>query len=172
MAIYRIAASAKMYYTFDGQTREGSTLYSVTTAYLDFEATDRGGVAICFPPNQDITIHSARLLSGIGVTAGDRNAAEITLAFGTQDDCQLDDELVEVPIHITEWDKQEKQVESVSGSLLKSDSPLFAFIKSGSLYNVMDFNVQEDWVGQQFTPTLELIIETDHLLTIDGVVLH
>ena len=43
----------------------------------------------------------------------------------------------------------------------------------GSLFVLfLDYNVQDDWVGQKFMPSFELIIETDHLLTIDGVVLY
>ena len=173
MATYKIVASMKRGYEFTGADRNASYTYPNTTAYCEFAAVDRGGKEICFAPNQDLTILNARIISGVpGVVGGDeRPAASVTLIFGTQDDCDLDDTLAEVPIYLVEWNKTEKQVKSISGTVLKATTPIFAFIKGGSAYNVMDFNVQEDWVGEYFTPEIELIIETDHLLTVDGEVL-
>lgn len=172
MATYKIVASMKRAYRFTGADRTGSYTYPDTTPYCEFTAADRGGKEVCFAPNQDLTILNARIISGVpGVTGGDnRPAAAITLIFGTQDDCDLDDTLVEVPIYLVEWNKTEKQVKSISGSVLKATTPVFAFIKGGSYYNVMDFNVQEDWVDEDFIPEIELIIETDHLMTVDGEV--
>lgn len=172
MATYKIVASMKRAYTFTGADRTGSYTYPNTMPYCEFTAVDRGGKEVCFVPNQDLTILNARIISGIpGVVGGDnRPAASITLIFGTQDDCDLDDTLVEVPLCLIEWNKTEKQVKSISGSVLKASTPVFAFIKGGSSYNVMDFNVQDDWVGEAFVPEIELIIETDHLLSVDGEV--
>ena len=173
MATYKIVASMKRAYEFTGADRTASYTYPDTMPYCEFTAVDRGGVEICFAPNQDLTILNARIISGVpGVVGGDdRPAATITLIFGTQDDCDLDDTLVEVPLYLVEWNRTEKQVKSIGGSVLKASTPVFAFIKGGSSYNVMDFNVQEDWVGEAFTPEIELIIETDHLLTVGGEVL-
>ena len=174
MATYKIMASMKRAYRFTGADRTASYTYPSTMPYCEFAAVDRGGKEVCFAPNQDLTILSARIISGVpGVVGGDnRPAAGITLIFGTQDDCDLDDTLVEVPFCLVEWNRTEKQVKSISGSVLKATTPIFAFIKNGSYYNVMDFNIQSDWVGEDFVPEIELIIETDHLLTVDGEVLH
>jgi hypothetical protein len=174
MATFKILASMKQGYQFTGADRNGSYTYSATSSYLEFKAVDRGGTEVCFSPNQNVSILSARLLSGVpGVVCGDNGlAADLTLLFGTQDNCAVDDTLAEVPLSIVEWNYSEKQVKSISGAILTATTPIFAFIKNASSYNVMDFNVQDDWVGQEFIPELELIIETDHLLTMDGEVLH
>ena len=173
MATYKLLAPAIRAYALTGTDRAGSTSYTATTHYLEFRVADRGGKEVCLPPNQDITILSARLISGVpGIVAGDRPAAFFNFVFGTQDDCDLDETLVEVPISLVEWNRSEKQVKSISASVLAATTPIFVFIKSGSSYNVMDYNVQDDWVGQEFEPMIELIIETDHLLTVDGEVFH
>ena len=173
MATFKIVAPMKQEYEFTGADRNGALTWNADTAYMDFVAMDRGGVPICFVPGQDLTILSAKLISGVpGVVAGDRKACAVDMKFGTQDDCQLDESLVTVPIALQEWNKSEKQIKGISGTLLKADVPVFAFIGANSAVNIMDYNVQDDWVGQKFMPSFELIIETDHLLTIDGVALY
>lgn len=174
MATYKIIAELKKAtLTFSGADRDATVTTASTSSYLEFYAADRGGTKVCFAPNQNLTILSAKLLSGLpGIVVADRHAANMTLIFGTQDDCDVDDTLVEVPLDIIQWNQTEKQVKSISGTLLSAETPVFAFLKTGSVFGYMDFNIQDDFNGEASIPQLELIIETDHLLTVAGEVFH
>lgn len=169
MAIFKLWASTPTPYTLTGADRDAKIQYNATTGALSIKALDRGGAEVVFP-SADVTIKAARLSDGgLGSVAGERTAAKLVLIFGTVDNAaQLDETVAEVPIAISEWNREEKQS---LHTVLKATVPINMFIKSNGIINISDFNVQDDWVGQDITPVLELTIETDHLLTTDGEVL-
>lgn len=169
MATFKLWATTGGEFTFDGNARTANITVASDTL-LNFKATDRGGVSVVFP-SCDLSIKSAAIICGIpDLVAGDRVAVEATLLFATNDGDDAPDETVaEIPIMITKWDRVERQVLTRQ---LKALEPIDVFLAKDSVINIMDFNVQDDWVGQKFTPILELIIETDHLLTTDGEVLY
>jgi hypothetical protein len=156
-------------YELTGADREAKIKNNSTTGALSVKAINKGGVEVVFP-TADVTIKGARLSDGgLGLVAGERLAAELVLIFGTKLNTDaLDETIVEVPLTIGEWNRDESQA---LNTVLKAATPIYIFIKANSIINISDFNVQDDWVGEEVTPVLELEIETDHLLTTDGEVL-
>jgi hypothetical protein len=156
-------------YELTGADREAKIKNNSTTGALSVKAINKGGVEVVFP-TADVTIKGARLSDGgLGLVAGERLAAELVLIFGTKLNTDaLDETIVEVPLTIGEWNRDESQA---LNTVLKAATPIYIFIKANSIINISDFNVQDDWVGKEVTPMLELAIETDHLLTTDGEVL-
>lgn len=168
MATFRLSMSMPDSYELTGADREAKIQNDSTTEALSIKAINKGGVEVVFP-SVDVTIKAARLSDGgLGIVGGDRIAADMVLVFGTKLDTDaLDDTIAEVPLTIGEWNRDECQA---LNTVLKAATPIYVFIKANSVINISDFNVQDDWVGQEITPILELEIETDHLLTTDGEV--
>lgn len=168
MATFRLSMSMPDSYELTGADREAKIKNNSTTSALSIKALDRGGTEVVFP-SADMTIKAARLSDGgLGLVAGDRTAAKLVLVFGTADNsAQLDETVAEVPLAIGEWNRDECQS---LHAILKAATPVYIFIKANSIINISDFNVQDNWVGQDVTPMLELEIETDHLLSTDGEV--
>jgi hypothetical protein len=168
MAIFKLRASTPTPYTLTGAHRDAKIQYNSTTGALSVKAINKGGVEVVFP-SPDVAIKGVRLSDGgLGLVAGERLAAELVLIFGTKLNTDaIDETIVEVPLAIGEWNRDESQA---LNAVLKATTPIYVFIKADSIINISDFNVQDDWVGQEITPILELEIETDHLLTTDGEV--
>ena len=169
MATFILSMSTLDSYELTGNDREAKIQNVSTTKALSIKAINKGGAEVMFP-SADVTIVGARLSDGgLGLVAGERLAAEMVLVFGTKlNTDELDDTIAEVPLTIGEWNRDECQS---LHTVLKATTPIYIFIKANSTINISDFNVQDDWVGQEITPILELEIETDHLLTTDGEVL-
>lgn len=167
MATFRLSMPT-LTYELTGANREAKIQSYTTTNALDVVALDRGGTAIVFP-SVDVAISSAELSDGgLGIVGGDRIAADMTLVFGTKlDNGQLDETVAEIPLTIGKFNRNECQS---LNAVLNATTPIYIFIKANSIINISDFNVQDDWVGQEITPVLELEIETDHLLSTDGEV--
>lgn len=170
MATFRLSMSMPDSYELTGADREAKIQNNATTEALSIKAINKGGAEVVFP-SVDVTIKAARLSDGgLGVVGGERLAADMILVFGTKLDTDvLDETVAEVPLAIGEWNRDESQA---LNAVLKATTPIYIFIKANSTINISDYNVQDDWVGQEITPILELEIETDHLLTTDGEVLH
>lgn len=169
MATFILSMSTLDSYELTGNDREAKIQNVSTTKALSIKAINKGGTEVMFP-SADVTITGARLSDGgLGLVGGDRIAADIVLVFGTKlNTDELDDTIAEIPLTIGEWNRDECQS---LHTVLKATTPIYIFIKANSTINISDFNVQDDWVGQEITPILELEIETDHLLTTDGEVL-
>lgn len=168
MATFRLSMSMPDSYELTGADREAKIKNNSTTSALSVKAINKGGVEVVFP-SADVTITGARLSDGgLGLVGGDRIAADMVLVFGTKLNTDvLDETVTEVPLAIGEWNRDESQA---LNAVLKATTPIYIFIKANSIINISDFNVQDDWVGQEITPVLELEIETDHLLSTDGEV--
>lgn len=168
MATFRLSMSTLNPYKLTGANREAKIQNNSTTNALSVKAINKGGVEVVFP-STDVTITGARLSDGgLGLVAGERTAANLVLVFGTKLNTDaLDETVTEVPLAIGEWNRDESQA---LNAVLKATTPIYIFIKADSIINISDFNVQDDWVGQEITPVLELEIETDHLLSTDGEV--
>lgn len=168
MATFRLWTSTENEFEFAGNNRAAKIQVN-DDILLTFRAVDRGGVPVVFP-SCDLSIKSATIICGIpDLVAGDRTAVEATLLFATNDGDDVPDNIVaKVPIVITKWDCVEQQKLTCQ---LKASEAIDVFLAKDSIINIMDFNVQSDWVGQKFTPIIELTIETDHLLTTNGEVL-
>lgn len=167
MATFRLSMPT-LTYELTGANREAKIQSYTTTNALNVIALDRGGTAVVFP-SANVAIKAAELSDGgLYIVGGDRIAAEITLIFGTKlDNDQLDETITEIPLTIGKFNRNECQS---LNAVLKATAPIYMFIKANSIINISDFNVQDDWVGQEITPMLELEIETDHLLSTDGEV--
>lgn len=167
MATFKLSMPT-LTYELTGTNRDAKIQSYTTTNALDVVALDRGGTAVVFP-SANVAIKAAELSDGgLGIVGGDRIAAEITLIFGTKlENDQLDETVAEVPLTIGELNRNERQSLNV---VLNATKPIYMFIKANSSINISDFNVQDDWVGQEITPMLELEIETDRLLSTDGEV--
>lgn len=167
MATFRLSMPT-LTYELTGANRDAKIQSYTTTKALDVVALDRGGVTVVFP-SANVAIKAAELSDGgLGIVSGDRIAAEITLVFGTKlENDQLDETVAEIPLTIGELNRNECQLLNV---VLNATKPIYMFIKANSSINISDFNVQDDWVGQEVTPMLELEIETDHLLSTNGEV--
>lgn len=168
MATFKLSMSTLNPYELTGANREAKIQnYSITNA-LSVKAINKGGVEVVFP-SADVAIKGARLSDGgLGLVAGERLAADLVLIFGTKLNTDaLDETIAEVPLTIGEWNRDESQA---LNAVLKAAEPIYIFIKDNGIINISDFNVQEDWVGEEVTPMLELEIETDHLLSTDGEV--
>lgn len=168
MATFILSMSTLDSYKLTGNDREAKIQNVSTTKALNIKAINKGGTEVMFP-SADVTIAGARLSDGgLGLVGGDRIAADMILVFGTKlNTDKLDDTIAEVPLTIGEWNRDECQS---LHTVLKATTPIYIFIKANSTINISDFNVQDDWVGQEITPILELEIETDHLLSTDGEV--
>ena len=168
MATFRLSMSTLNSYELTGANREAQIQNYSTTNALSVKAINKGGVEVVFP-SADVAITGARLSDGgLGLIGGDQIAANIVLVFGTKLNTDaLDETVAEVPLAIGEWNRDESQA---LNAVLKATTPIYIFIKANSIINISDFNVQEDWVGEEITPILELEIETDHLLSTDGEV--
>lgn len=166
MATFRLSMSTLNSYELTGANREAKIQNYSTTNALDVVALDRGGASVVFP-SADVAIKGARLSDGgLGLVGGDRIAADLVLVFGTKLNTDaLDETVAEVPLAIGEWNRDECQA---LNAVLKATTPIYMFIKANGVINISDFNVQDDWVGEEITPILELEIETDHLLNTDG----
>lgn len=167
MATFRLSMST-LTYELTGANRDAKIQNYTTTDALDAIALDRGGTAVVFP-SASVAVKAAELSDGgLGIVGGDRIAADMTLIFGTKlDNNQLDETVAEIPLTIGKFNRNECQSLNV---VLNATAPIYMFIKANSIINISDFNVQDDWVGQEVTPMLELEIETDHLLSTDGEV--
>ena len=167
MATFRLSMPT-LTYELTGANRDAKIQSYTTTNALDVVALDRGGITVVFP-SANVAIKAAELSDGgLGIVSGDHIAAELVLVFGTKlENDQLDETVTEVPLAIGEWNRDEYQS---LNAVLKASKPIYIFIKANSNINISDFNVQDDWVGQEITPMLELEIETDHLLSTDGEV--
>lgn len=168
MAKFRLSMSTLNSYELTGANREAKIQNYSTTNALSVKAINKGGTEVVFP-SSDVAIKAARLSDGgLGLVGGDRIAADMVLVFGTKLNTDaLDETVVEIPLAIGEWNRDECQA---LNAVLKAATPIYVFIKANSIINISDFNVQDDWVGQEITPILELEIETDHLLSTDGEV--
>lgn len=168
MATFILSMSMLDPYELTGNDREAKIQNVSTTKALSIKAINKGGTEVMFP-SANVTIVGARLSDGgLGLVGGDRIAANMVLVFGTKlNTDELDETIAEVPLTIGEWNRNECQALNV---VLKATTPIYIFIKANSTINISDFNVQDDWVGQEITPIFELKIETDHLLSTDGEV--
>lgn len=150
----------------------GTTRDATQTGFghmLDFAAQDRGGVPICFAPNTDIAILSARIIPDApGLFKGTNDAATLNIKLGTQDDCDIDDELWSGVIELVDWDAVEKQCINIPSTALSADGQIYAFVDDTSVYRWCDYNIQDDWQNEVVHPQLELIIDAPFLLTLDG----
>lgn len=155
-----LRAAIPAIYTFTSNDRDASFSPS-SAANLDFYVVSNyaGDSKVKFLRKNPLRITRARLLStgapGVQVPAGEI-AASIKLNFNSQGNT-----LPEFTLALSEWNVWEEKTVSLD---MGSAGDCQLSIKSSSEFNVDDFNIQEDFVGQAFTPVLELEVESDSVV--------
>lgn len=170
-AKYNFVAGLPDVYTLTGNDRAAELSLTQNTVISFYVVGNKAGGPCFFNGDTAINIKRMRVRSpkAPGVSAATSTAGVITLSFcamiGSNADTELDAARVNIP-KWGEWFEANIKIEPYKTTYAWTDTqitqhkPVGVVIGYNSSMNVDDYNVQEDYVGQDVDVAIDLEIET------------
>ena len=154
--IQRLIANLPLTYTFDGESRDASVTLDSDVELIINALSREGANPVKFKPG-NINVLSARLISSgakdlepaVGEIAG-----KLHLAFRGDGG-----ESSPFTLSFAKWNELERKSVYVGMDGCGGDAVGLVLLASGTKVTCDDYNVQDSYVGQSFTPVLELEVE-------------
>lgn len=151
-------------YTFTGSDADASFAPSSNCCETNDELT-RSKQGVSFNTSNSIHITKARILSPLAplLQAGSQYAGQLSCAIASVSGGDVDQSFADFDISFSKWNEWEKKDIFIPANDAGDVGRIIVYSASTTL-SVHDFNIQEAYVGEKFTPCLEVEVETDFML--------